>query len=165
MNDASIQYSRHPRWGYILVTVIVAILLSIIPVPENVKNYWPDWISLLVFYWVLVLPVHLGVMFGWGNGLLEDIISFSLLGEHAIGKAMIGTVVAMTHKNILRFNLLEQMFSVLILQSLAIAVVAWANMLAFDTPIHSVLWQPALTTALAWPLVSFLLDQFDPGLN
>jgi len=165
MNDANIQYSRIPHWGYILITIVVAVLLSIIPLPEHIKAYWPDWISLLVFYWVLALPLQLGVMFGWANGLLEDIVSFSLLGEHAIGKALIGTLVAMTHKNILRFNFIERMFTLLILQSISIAVVSWVNLLAFDTPVSSILWQPALTTALAWPLVSFLLDQFDPGLN
>ncbi len=165
MNDTAIQYARVPHWGYVILTMLLALLLSVIPLPENVKNYWPDWISLLVFYWVLVLPAHLGVMFGWTNGLLEDIISFSLLGEHAIGKALIGAVVAMTSQNVKRFNFIERMFMIFILQSINIAIISWANLLAFDTPIHSVLWQPALTTALAWPLVAFLLDQFDPGLN
>jgi len=163
MSGSAMQYSRTPHWGYIIITVILAVLLTVIPLPVNVRNVWPDWISLLVIYWVLVLPSHLGVAFGWMNGLLEDIISFTLLGEHAISKALLGTVVAIGHKKMRLFNTLLMMFVVLILESLSIGITSLVNMLALDTPVDILLWQPALTTALVWPIFSFLLDQFDPG--
>lgn len=163
MSGSTLRYSRTPHWGYIVVTVIIAVLLTVIPLPENVRNFWPDWISLLVIYWVLVLPSHFGVAFGWMNGLLEDVVSFTLLGEHAIAKALLGTVVAIGHTKMRLFNILQMMLVVLLLESLNIGITSLVNLLARDTPVNILLWQPALTTALAWPLFSFLLDQFDPG--
>jgi len=165
MNTAKMHHERTPGWAYIGVTMLIAVLLTVIPVPESIQNYWPDWITLVVFYWVLVLPAHLGVMFGWMNGLIEDIVTFSLLGQHALGKALVGTMAAIVHKNFRLFNFLEKMFFILILQSINIGISAWTSHLAFDAPIDLVLWQPALTTALIWPLVSFLMDQFDPKVN
>ena len=165
MSEAKIRHERTPGWGYIVMTMLVAALLTVIPVPEAVKYYWPDWITLVVFYWVLVLPAHLGVMFGWMNGLIEDVISFSLLGQHALGKALIGTVAAMGYKKFQLFNFLQKMFLIFVLQSVSIAISAWTNRLAFEAPIFIEMWQPALTTALMWPFVSFLMDQFDPRFS
>ena len=165
MSGATIQYERTPGWGYILVTMLVAVLLTVIPVPDSIQHYWPDWITLVVFYWVLVLPAYLGVMFGWMNGLIEDIVTFSLLGQHALGKALVGTMAAIFYKKFRLFNFLEKIFLIFILQSINIGISAWTNHLAFDAPIDRILWQPALTTALIWPLVSFLMDQFDPNVN
>jgi rod shape-determining protein MreD len=116
MITAKLHHARTPGWVYIGVTMLIAVLLTIIPVPESVQNYWPDWITLVVFYWVLVLPAHLGVMFGWMNGLIEDVISFSLLGQHALGKALTGTVVAIGYKKLYLFNFLQNMFVIFILQ-------------------------------------------------
>jgi len=165
MSEAKIRFERTPGWGYILVTMLIAILLTVIPVPESLKYYWPDWITLVVFYWVLVLPAHLGVMFGWMNGLIEDVISFSLLGQHALGKALVGTVAAIGYRKFQLFNFLQKMFLIFVLQSINIGISAWTNRLAFEAPILIEMWQPALTTALMWPFVSFLMDQFDPRLN
>ena len=77
MTEATIKHGRVPSWWFISTTLLVAVFLTVIPVPDPVAQYWPDWITLIVFYWVLVLPAHLGVMFGWFNGLIEDIVTFS----------------------------------------------------------------------------------------
>jgi rod shape-determining protein MreD len=165
MNTSNTHHKRQPGWVYIIITMMLAVLLTVIPVPESVKYYWPDWITLVVFYWVLVLPAHLGVMFGWINGLIEDIVNFSLLGQHALGKALTGTVAAMGFNKFRLFNFLQKMFLIVILQSISIAISAWTNHLAFSAPVVLQMWLPALTTALMWPLVSFLMDQLDPGYN
>ncbi len=162
MNASNTGYERKPGWVYIIITMVLAVLLTVVPVPESVKYYWPDWITLVVFYWVLVLPAHLGVMFGWINGLIEDIVSFSLLGQHALGKALTGTVAAMGHNRFRLSNFLQKMFLILVLQSINITISAWTNHLAYEAPIVLQMWQPALTTALMWPVFSFLMDQFDP---
>lgn len=162
MNASNTHHERKPGWVYVVITVLLSVLLTVIPVPESFKYFWPDWITLVVFYWVLVLPAHLGVMFGWINGLLEDIVSFSLLGQHALGKALTGTVAAMGSTRFRLYNILQKMFLVFLLQSISIAISAWTNHLAFNAPVVLQMWQPALTTALIWPLVSFLMDQFDP---
>ena len=140
-------------------------MLSILPLPEAVRYAWPDWINLVVFYWVIALPTHLGVFYGWGCGLVEDIASFSLLGQHALGKALSGAVGASISERFKFFNQIEQMLTIFILQSLNIAIVSTINLMAFDTPIQGVLWQSAVTSSLIWPFVSMAFDQFDPSMN
>ncbi|MEE9447675.1 MAG: rod shape-determining protein MreD [Arenicellales bacterium] len=161
---SSITVTRRPHWRYIFLTVVMALLLNALPLPESIQYVWPDWVMLVVFYWALVLPSHLGVMFGWINGFLEDIVSFSLLGQHALGKALTGMVVALAAKKMHLFNFIERMFVIFILQSISIAIVVWVNHLAFQTPVLSIYWMPALSTALIWPIASFVLSQLDPNV-
>lgn len=165
MSEATIKHQRVPSWWYIIATILVAVFLTVIPVPDSVQDYWPDWITLVVFYWVLVLPAHLGVMFGWINGLIEDIVTFSVLGEHALGKALVGTVAAISYRKFHLFNYIEKTFLILVLQSVNIGISSWTNHLAFDIPVEAVLWKPALTTALIWVPFAFLLDALDPKRN
>ena len=165
MSQSRFQYSRVPHWRFIFSTVLLSIMLSVLPLPDAVQNAWPDWINLVVFYWVIALPSYLGVLFGWSCGLLEDIVSFSLLGQHALGKALSGTVGAAISERFKYFNYIERIATMFVLQSVNIAIVSSINLLAFDTPIQGALWQSAVTTSLMWPLVSAALDQFDPNRN
>lgn len=165
MIGAGIQHIRVPHWSYISITIIVAALLSVVPLPESAKTARPDWFMLVVFYWVLVLPMHLGVVFGWLVGLVEDIMSFSVLGQHALVKSLMGTIAGMIGHKFWLFNFIEKMLLIFILQSISIGLNAWINLLAFEMPIHADLWLSAVSTALIWPVVFFLLDQFDPNTN
>lgn len=163
MAGSAVQHIRIPHWWYILTTIIIAALLSVIPLPASVQIAWPDWFNLVVFYWVLALPLHLGVTFGWFVGLLEDIVSFSVLGQHAFAKAFTGMLAGIVSTKFQLFNVLEKILLILILQSVNIGVVALINLLALDAPIHLSLWKSALSTAVVWPILSFLLYQFDPN--
>ncbi len=163
MTASTVKYLRIPHWGYIFATIVIAGLLRVIPLPEAFQYLWPDWFNLVVFYWVLVLPLHLGVTFGWLVGLLEDIISFSLLGQHALGKALTGMVAGMLGTKFALFNFAQKILLILILQSINIGIVAMINLLVLEIPIRLNLWGSAITTALAWPILSFLLHQFDPN--
>lgn len=153
---------RLPHWQTIVISFVAAILLTLFPLPEFLRYAKPDWLALVVIYWVLHLPRNLGVFFGWFSGIMHDILSFSLLGLHALGKVLIAAVVSTNIENIKRFNMIEQMLMVVVLQSINIGIIAGANQLASDLPIQAVHWQGAITTALFWPLVSTVLSRIDP---
>ena len=163
MRGSTMKHLRIPHWGYIFTTVVLAALLSVIPLPKSIQAFWPDWFNLIVFYWVLVLPLHLGVTFGWLLGLVEDIISFSLLGQHALGKALTGMVAGIFSRKFYLFNVVEKILFMFVLQVINIGIVSIVNLLALDMPVRLSMWQPAISTALVWPIVAFLLHQFDPN--
>ena len=165
MHRSRFKYTRIPHWGFVFSTILLSIVLSVLPLPGWLQNAWPDWINLVVFYWAIALPTYLGFLFGCSCGILQDIASFSLLGQHALGKALSGMVGAAVSERFKFFNFIERMATIFVLQSVNIAIVSSTNLLAFDTPIQAALWQSALTTSLMWPLVSIALDQFDPNLN
>lgn len=151
-----------PHWQTIMASFVVAIFLTLMPLPDALRYARPDWLALCVIYWVLNLPRHLGVFFGWSTGILHDLLSFSLLGMHALGKALMATLISASAEQVKRFNIIEQMLMVFCLQSINVAIIAWANHLTFGAEIRWVFWQSAFSSALFWPLISLLLSRIDP---
>ena len=39
--------------GSIYLTILVAMVLAIIPLPPSLDSFRPDWVMLVVIYWVL----------------------------------------------------------------------------------------------------------------
>ena len=82
------KYAMTPRWLSttltIAISVMIALVLTIIPLPEWGEALRPAWVALVVFYWVLALPERFNIGWAWLTGLLLDALTGSLLGAHAL---------------------------------------------------------------------------------
>src|SRR5690606_7601154 len=71
--------------GWVLpVSVLVAILLGLVPLPEMLQPLRPYWLALVVAYWVIEDNERLGLVFAFSMGLLADLAFGSILGEQAL---------------------------------------------------------------------------------
>jgi len=140
------------RWESIAATTALALFLNVLPYPDWAKFARPDWVTLTLFYWCLVAPRRVGVVYGWCCGLLLDFLHAALPGQYALGKALVALFAAGGHAR-LRFEpLWVQCALLLVLVSLDTAVVTSIHALASDVEMRLVYWLSALTTALLWPL-------------
>lgn len=94
--------------GSIYLTLIVAIILTMVPLPVAIDMFRPDWVALVVLYWVIALPHHLNVVSAWIVGLIMDILLGSTLGIHALSMAVISCVVAAQYQKIRNFSVWQQ---------------------------------------------------------
>lgn len=140
-------------FGIILITLIVGLVLNLVPYFEWMKYARPDWVLLVLFYWCLAAPDRVGVGCGWAVGLVMDILNYSLLGQHAIGKAFVALVAVVTNRRIRLYELWQQCIIVFFIASIDIGLTLWAANITEDIEVRLVYWQSALTTALAWPVV------------
>ena len=78
--------SEAPRSGtrVILVTLAIALFLSILPMPEWAERFRPQWVAMTLIYWALALPAKVGVFWAWGVGLVLDVTAGTVLGQHAL---------------------------------------------------------------------------------
>ena len=67
----------------VTVTVILALIFAIVPLPTPLEPARPDLLLLLVIYWSLSAPRIAGLMFAWLCGLAIDLLKGTLLGQHA----------------------------------------------------------------------------------
>ena len=151
------QRNGRRRPGIILFTVIVALLLNTITYPQWMENARPDWLTLVLFYWGLALPNRVGVGYGWLAGLVMDILYYSILGQHAVGKAFVVLVAVVTHRRMRMYHLWQQCVVVFMVASTELACTLWIYRITHDTEIKFVYWLSALTTAFLWPVVYTLL--------
>ena len=54
------QKKAHAVW-VIFLTFFLAYLLAIVPFPEWAMDYRPEWVPLVLMYWVMALPYRVGI--------------------------------------------------------------------------------------------------------
>lgn len=148
----------HNRW-LIIGFFLVALLLAVFPLPFEYRWYRPNFIALLLIYWVLAMPQQFGPVWWFSWGLAQDLVSGSMLGQHALGMMVMGYMCALSYQRIRNYTLWQQACWVFVLVGIAAVVFQWANsLLGIRASGLQFLW-PAATSALIWPLFVFVLDQ------
>jgi rod shape-determining protein MreD len=147
----------------VAVTVVLALILAIAPLPDPLRPARPHLLLLLVIYWSLSAPRLAGLMFAWLCGIALDVIKGPLFGQHAIAFLL---VAYLTHKNQLRmriFPIYQQTLWVLGLLGIYEFVMFWIDGI-IGSPVTTWLrWLPVLTSALLWPLLVAMLDTWNRG--
>jgi rod shape-determining protein MreD len=144
--------------GPIFMSFFIALMLMIVPLPEHVAWFRPQFAMLVLIYWILQLPHRIGVATGWCVGLLMDVLIGGVLGEYALGMSLIAYFTYRIHARLRMFPLVQQIFSVMVLVAVAQVLVTWINYLAGDPYKFYLHWLPIFTTALCWPLVYLILN-------
>ncbi|MGL4205506.1 MAG: rod shape-determining protein MreD [Aeromonadaceae bacterium] len=143
--------------GSIYLTILLALLLAIVPLPAIIDPYRPDWLVLVVLYWVIALPHRVNVGTAWIAGLSLDILLGSTLGVRALAMAIMAYVAAMQFQKIRNFSVWQQAVVVGIITLLGQLTVFWAeHLFAVVTMNYRMFWS-CLSTTLLWPWVFLLL--------
>ena len=148
--------SRH--CGMIVAaTVIAALMLTIVPLPDWLAPFRPEGTTLVIIYWCLALPTRVGLGSAWMVGLLVDVLKGTLLGQHALGLTMVAFIALKLHQRIRVHPLWQQAISVWLLLALNQLLVQWIHGMMGRPPLEWIHWAPTLSGALLWPAVFLLL--------
>ncbi|MBZ0070269.1 MAG: rod shape-determining protein MreD [Thiohalobacteraceae bacterium] len=148
---------RHHGGAIIIFTFVVALILTVVPLPNELRMLRPDWVLLVLIYWCMALPQRVGVGIGWLLGLFTDALTGTLLGQHALAYSLVAFLTLKLHQRLRLYPLWQQALSMLVLLALGQLLILWVNGIV-GRPIHSWLyWMPSLIGALLWPVVFLLL--------
>lgn len=145
-------------WWLIVVTVLSALVLSVLPMPELLEPYQPNWLALVVIYWCLTTPERFGPGAAWSCGIVMDALHGTLLGQHALALLLIACLALRFRLQVRIFPILQQSFTVALLLAVHAFILIWIDGVA-GVAIGGVAraW-PVLASMLAWPLVVLGLD-------
>ncbi|MEK1906736.1 MAG: rod shape-determining protein MreD [Pseudomonas sp.] len=146
------------RNGWIIwVSLAVALLLSIVPMPDFMQIGRPLWLALFLAYWVLAVPHRVGMISAWLFGLGQDVLYGALLGQHALTLTLITFLVLTLQRRLRMFPMWQQSLVLLVVFGLAQLVQLWLNALTGTRPHTLEFVLPALVSALLWPWVFAIL--------
>lgn len=142
----------------VVVTIVAALMLSVMPLPGGLEAFRPDWVAIALIYWAMTLPRTWSVGSAWLIGLVLDIAQGTLLGQHALALCVIVFVTVRMHLLMRVFptgQLIAAVFSLLALYQF---ILFWINGVA-GVPVEAVhYWGPVITGALVWPVIAVLLN-------
>ena len=148
------------RSGRVLpaVSIAVAVLLTIVPMPEAAEPWRPYWVALVMIYWHLETD-HLRTLGpAFAIGLVLDLVSGTLLGQHALSLVIINFLVARFRNRLRFFPPWQQALAVGALLVNDRIVRLWIlALLGRGWPDWN-WWLPPVTGLLLWPFAFLLLD-------
>ncbi len=147
------------RNGWVLpVSLLLALLLGLVPMPGVLQPLRPYWLALVLAYWVLEAPDKVGLGVAFLLGLLADLAFGGLLGEQAL-RLVVLTFILDRFRARLRFFPMSQ-------QALAIGgllvndrVVAMAvHLVLGEVQLPWSFWAAPLVGMVLWAPLHLVLD-------
>jgi rod shape-determining protein MreD len=143
--------------GLIFFSLVGAYVLQVLPWSGSWLLARPDFVLIVLMFWVVHEPRSIGQGVAFALGLLMDVSDSMLLGQHALAYVIATFGAQVIRVRILSFHLPEQTLHVLGLTITASLVILVLNLLlGADFPGIPFLVSPVLT-ALCWSPVNWLL--------
>ncbi len=143
--------------GTLLVTFLVALLLTIFPMPSGMAWARPEWVAIVMIYWTIALPERVGLWTAFGVGLLVDGVTGVLIGQNALALSLISWAVLQTYQRLRMFAAWQQAFFIFVLIGVHQLVIHWIqSSQGMAAPTLKFLL-PAATSALIWPWLMIFL--------
>ena len=144
----------------IVLSFFLAYLLAIVPFPEWAMNYRPEWVPMVLIYWIMALPYRVGIGSAWCAGLILDILEGSVLGLNAVGLVIVAYVTSSIHLRFRMFSSIQQSGLVLVLLGINLFLSHWLKVITGYTAASDMMFtMGALTSAVLWPSLFQLLRQ------
>ncbi|MGI9250360.1 MAG: rod shape-determining protein MreD [Pseudohongiellaceae bacterium] len=150
-----VQHGSHALWAIVL-SFFIAYLLALVPIPEWAMDYRPQWVYLVLMYWIMALPYRVGLGSAWLAGLVLDLLQSSVLGLNALVMVTIAYVVIRLHLRLRMSSIVQQSGTVLILIGLSLLLRNWLEILIVSDRAGASGWMflmAAVTSGLTWPLL------------
>jgi rod shape-determining protein MreD len=135
----------------IFITICVAILLTILPMPEWARPYRPQWVTLVLLYWAIALPHRVGVGSGFIAGIVLDVLTGTLLGQHSLGLSVVLFIAIQLHQRIRVFPFWQQSLGILVLLIVEHLLSLWVIGATRGEAPGLGYWAVPLIGALLWP--------------
>ena len=145
------------KYLVIYLSLLVALVLMILPLPEWAQIYRPNWIALTLIYWSMALPKQVGLWFAFFTGIILDTSLGTLLGQHTLPLIIIIYVNLNLYLRIRVLAPAQQAIYVFVLLLVDQVIVAWVEgILGRPTPLLAFLAAPFIGM-LIWPWVFVVL--------
>jgi rod shape-determining protein MreD len=145
------------RPGFLVATLVAALLLNLMPWSGWALALRPDFVALILLYWCIEEPRKTGFMTAWMMGLLMDVAEGSLFGQHALSYSLLAFAGMSLHRRVQRFSMAPQVMHIIPLLLLTDTITLLIRMLAgADFPVYS-FFAGSLIGGALWPAFAHAL--------
>ena len=149
---------REPRWA-VFFTVLIALILQVVPLPDWLSVVRPSFIGLAVIYWSIFAPHAGGIFAPWIAGVALDVFKGDVLGQNALAIALVAYITMTLHQRLRNQTLVQQslfVFAMLFVNELVVwGIEGWTE----HAVSSSWRWLQPLIGAMLWPLVAMLVGR------
>ncbi len=141
-----------------LASILLALVFVVLPLPSGLEPVRPYLLAMVLCYWLLEMPQHVGLGTAFLMGLFVDVLSASLIGENALRLVVLAFLVQRFRPRLRFFPLWQQalaVFALLLNDRIVMAAIHW---LANAPSLPWSAWLSPVIGLALWPWLFVLLD-------
>jgi rod shape-determining protein MreD len=144
----------------VTLTIVLAMCLRIAPWTGAWELFNPDWVLLTLIYWSINLPERVGILNAWAVGLLTDVLTGQLFGQHALAYSIVIYACLKLHKRLRQYSFVQQGFFVFCGLLTSQLLFFFIKNMGNPAELTNDFWLPVFAGTLCWPLFRALLRFF-----
>lgn len=151
---------RSNPWVALPLSFFLAFVLAVLPLPQGLSYWRPEFVTMVLLFWVLNAPNVVGVWFAFFVGLLLDVLFATPFGVNAMVLSLLAWLSRLSWRWVTVFSVWQTSGLVLGLVFVGLVVKRVLLGIVAVSPDSLLYWLPALSSALVWPTVMVSLRRF-----
>ena len=152
-------------WLPVFLSFLVAVILTLLPMPDWTIWLRPAWVLMVLIYWVMIAPQRVNVGVAWAVGIIMDVLNGTLLGEHALALTIVTFFVARLHTQLRMYPVLQQGMWVFLFVLLYQFILFCVQGFIGELPRTWLYWSSSLTSMVLWPWVYTIMRDYRRRAN
>ena len=141
---------------YALMLGLISIILTIVPTPDFLENFKPDWTLLLLIFLSINIPKEFNVGTAFILGILVDVSKGTLLGQHAFAYLLVIFLTSKLHLQLRNYPLLQLTAIICLILMIHQFILFWINGISGISSSISSYMGPVISGTALWPIISKL---------
>lgn len=140
-------------------SVFLAMVLTVLPPPQAIFYFWPDWVALVLVYWALSMPDRVGPWAGFVIGTLMEVLFVRSFGVMGFGLATLAFTVNRAHLQLRVLSVWQQMLVVGLFIGIFKLLTGWLYGLVSGFTINDEYFYSLIGGMVSWPFIFILLQE------
>lgn len=154
------KYKNIQFYSLVSLTLLLAAVLTILPLPNAIEWFKPQWMLLTLVFWVTTNPHRIGLGFAFLIGFLMDLLTGTLLGQHVFVYVLLTYILLKLHLRWRHFPVWQQTTVVFMFSLISLSLQYFMLNVTGFNPQSGWYWMPIVTSTIFWPWVYWLLRDY-----
>jgi len=141
----------------IIVSIVLALLFSIIPLPEFFVAYRPLFLTLVCMYWAIYHSAHFGLGKAWIAGLILDVLHGTIIGQTALCLIIAVACCLFYQRRLQLASIIQQVFFILIFLIIYQFIFLWIDSINERSLMLTERLMVAIISCILWPAIIVLM--------
>lgn len=150
---------KHAKFSTLLLTVVIALIFQLYPWSSDGLILRPDFLLVVSIYWLLSNPQQCNIGLVWFAGILVDMSTGSLLGQHAMSFAITAFLGLSYQRRIVLFSRWQMIGYVLILFSVQRLLILMLKLFADNESPGWSYMLPVVSDLMLWQLMTIVFGE------
>lgn len=146
------------RGGWcVWLSLLLACILSLVSLPNYLIWLRPDWVLLVLVYWVIALDRRVAIGLAFFIGVLLDLLHYTLFGEHALALVVAIYIILKLRKKMRVYPIIQQALVIMVVSLFYKVIIFFAQNSIAAPRVSTLYWLSIAVNTLVWPLVLLML--------